>query len=294
MGELGCSGCVGRSPRRRGSAETPKEEAAVADAGLLLSSFGPVRSPSGVEGVLRPKEVGGGGWCFFSAFYAQLASERVPSFEYLAVLTLADMASRSAEFAPFLCCQDALGQEAPEVREARAFLSSVPAYSEFVGGFSPFECLVLDKFEGVLRGDLLDLRRYPDDNDIQVLLQLSSCDVLVMESNDVHRDGCLARSCVYPGRQLAGPGLLGRFRAGGVDMVLVRYELGSYLHYASVDFESGCSWRVAPSKRERLDRTYLTCEVCRAVRDGDDDVARMLMYTRLSGNTALGAVMTLG
>ena len=101
-----------------------------------------------MEGVLRPEEVGGGGggWCFFSAFFAQLESRRVPSFEYLAVLTLADMASRAVEFAPFLCCEDALGQDAPEVREARAFLRSVPAYREFVGQFSPFECLVLDKF----------------------------------------------------------------------------------------------------------------------------------------------------
>ena len=110
-----------------------KEKAAVADACVLLSSFGRVRSPSGVEGVLRPKEVGGGGWCFFSAFFAQLGSRRVPSFEYLAVLTLADMASRAVEFAPFLCCEDALGQEALEVREARVFLRSVPAYREFVG-----------------------------------------------------------------------------------------------------------------------------------------------------------------
>ena len=163
-------------------------------------------------------------------------------------MTLADMALRAAEFAPFVLREDALGQEAPEVRDARAFLRGVPVYRGFAGQLAPFECMVLDKFEGVLRCDLLDLRRYPDDNDTQVLLQLSACDVLVLESNDASRDGSLARSCVYPGRQLAGAGLLARIRAGELDMVLVRYELGSYLHYASVDFDGGRVWCVERSK----------------------------------------------
>ena len=76
-------------------------------------------------------------------------------------------------------------------------------------------------------------------------------------------------------------------------MVLVRYELGSYRHYASVEFDNGSCWRVAPSKREALDRKYLACDVCRAVREGDDDLARLLMYTRLSGNNMFGDAVTL-
>ena len=77
---------------------TPAEEAANLNAAAFLVSFGSVRSPSGVEGCLSPKEVGGGGWCFFRAICDQFASDVVPSFEYLAVLTLASLASRSAEF----------------------------------------------------------------------------------------------------------------------------------------------------------------------------------------------------
>ena len=110
------------------------------DATALLSSFSPVRSPSGVEGPLRPREVGGGGWCFFSAFFEQLSSRRIPCFEYLAVLVLAEMASRAAEFAPFFVhsCADALGREAPEVREARWVLRDVPAYRSFVSSSRRF------------------------------------------------------------------------------------------------------------------------------------------------------------
>ena len=87
--------------------------------------------------------------------------------------------------------------------------------------------------------------------------------------------------------------MLVRIRAGELDIVLVRYELGSYLHYASVDFVDGRDWCVARSKCSCLGEKYLACNVCLAVRDGDDDLARMLMYTRLSGNNAPGAVLTL-
>ena len=69
--------------------------------------------------------------------------------------------------------------------------------------------------------------------------------------------------------------------------------MGSYLHYASVEFGDGRSWQLPARKRELLERRYSDCEVCRAVRGGDDDVARMLMYTRLSGGSVPGAVVTL-
>ena len=158
---------------------------------------------------------------------------------------------------------------------------------------SPFQCVILDKFEGVLSGDFLDLRRYADEHDICVLLQLSACDVLVVESDDVDRDGGLARSCVSPAREPMGAGLCGRLRAGELDMIVVRYELGSYLHCASVEFDDGRPWQLPARKRELLERRYSDCEVCRAVRGGDDDLARMLMYTRLSGGSVPGAVVTL-
>ena len=75
--------------REKSDGPTPEEEAANQNATAFLCSFGSLRSPSGREGCLRPKEVGGGGWCFYRAFYDQLGSSVIPSFEYLAVLALA-------------------------------------------------------------------------------------------------------------------------------------------------------------------------------------------------------------
>ena len=43
---------------------------------------------------------------------------------------------------------------------------------------------------------------------------------------------------------------------------------------------------MAPAKRVALEQRYVACDVCRAVRDRDDDLARMLAYTRLTGNEA--------
>ena len=77
----------------------PTEQEAEEHAAALLLSFQVVRSPSGVGGVLRPKDVGGGGWCFFKAFYDQLGSSVVPGFKYLVVLALEALAERHEEFA---------------------------------------------------------------------------------------------------------------------------------------------------------------------------------------------------
>ena len=84
---------------------------------------------------------------------------------------------------------NSFGEEEPAVREARRVLRGVPSYRSrgLVGRLSPFQCLVLDKFEGVLAGDLLDLRRYPDVTDARVLLQLATCQVVVFEGNDLDR-----------------------------------------------------------------------------------------------------------
>ena len=47
--------------REKSDGPTPAEEAANENAAALFVSFGSVRSPSGVEGCLLPKEVGCGG-----------------------------------------------------------------------------------------------------------------------------------------------------------------------------------------------------------------------------------------
>ena len=72
-------------------------------------------------------------------------------------------------------------------------------------------------------------------------------------------------------------------------MVFVRYELGAYMHYTSVAFEDGRPWQVSAAKRRLLEGVYRDCDVCKAVREDDDDLARTLMLTKLRGGSALDA-----
>ena len=69
-------------------------------------------------------------------------------------------------------------------------------------------------------------------------------------------------------------------------MVLVRYELGAYLHYAFVGFQDGAPWHVDSAKRAALEARYLASGVCKAVRAGNADVARMLVLSALLGREA--------
>ena len=136
------------------------------------------------------------------------------------------------------------------MREARAALADVPVFRDLgvVERLTPFQCVVLDKFEGVVTGDLYDSRRYADDNDMQALFGPSGLEALVLESSDVTSSGVACRSQLHPSHELASVGRAADLlEAGALDMVLVRYELGAYLHYASVEFESGSPWRVDPA-----------------------------------------------
>ena len=76
---------------------------------------------------------------------------------------------------------------------------------------------------------------------------------------------------------------MARLAAGQLDLVVVRYELGSYQHYDSVAFEDGRPWRVAAAKRELLERRFLACEVCQAVASNEPDVARAPVLSKLDG-----------
>ena len=69
-------------------------------------------------------------------------------------------------------------------------------------------------------------------------------------------------------------------------MVLLRYELGEYLLYASVGFEDGAPWHVENAKLASPEARYLASGVCKAVRAGDADVARMLVLSALLGREA--------
>ena len=267
----------------------PTEAEAREHANGLLLSFGNVRSPVGHAGLLRPKDVGSGGWCFFDAFFDQLGSVVVPSSRYLAVLALEAMADRHEEFAAAVVGVDFAGTELPEVAAARAALRQIPAYRALglVELLTPFECSSLDKFEGVLVGDLLDERRYADGSDMHVLLTLADLLVLVLESNDVISGAAAGRSRVYPSGERCGQEVQEGLEGGLLDMVFVRYELGSFQHYVSVEFADGQSWHVSAAKRLALEDAYLASAACAAVRSVDYDVARMLLLTKLRSGADL-------
>jgi len=76
--------------------------------------------------------------------------------------------------------------------------------------------------------------------------------------------------------------------AGELDMVVVRYELGSYQHYESVAFEDGRPWRVSAAKRELLEHRFRAFEVCKAVAADDADIARALVLSMLGVGASLG------
>ena len=260
------------------------EEQAVADATALLLSFQAVRSPSGQSGLLRPKDVGSGGWCFYLAFFEQLGSRVLPSPMFLALLSLERMACRHADFEQFVQGVDEQGVEIREVCEARAVLAQVLVFHDLdvVRGLTPFECVVLDKFEGVISGDLLESRRYVDDNEMQVLLEISRLELLVLESNDLSRTEADMRSRLYPSHEIATNGRAQQlFQAGKVDMVIVRYELAQYLHYVSVEFDNGAPWCLDASRRSALEECYRQSGMCKAVLDGDHDSARLLLLALL-------------
>ena len=251
-----------------------------------------VRSPACETGFLVPKDVGSGGWCFFNAFFDPLGATSIPSSMYLAVMALEAMAGRRDDFAAGVVGVDFAGLELPVVRAARSALWQVPAYRALgvVELLTPFECSVLDKFEGVLAGDLLDERRYADDADMLVLLEPVGLEVLVLESNDVISSGAAARSRVRPTRGSCGDRVLSRLGRGMLDMVFVRYELGSYTHYVSVAFSHGQPWHVNVVKRDAMEAIYAASALCTAVRRVDYDLARLLLLSKLRGDDGLSAV----
>ena len=287
-------GSAAVSPIVPPSRSIPTEAEAIEHATGLLLSFGVVRSPAGLSGFLEPKDVGGAGWCFFEALYDQLGSTVIPASKYLAVLAVEAKAVRHEDFAATVVGVDFLGVESPEICAARDALWRVPAYRDLgvVELLTPFECSVLDKFEGVLAGDLLDERRYADDSDMAVLMDSAGFEVLVLESNDVLGSDAAARSRLYPGGERCGQAVLSRLEHGKLDVVLVRYELGSYQHYVSVSFVDGQPWHVSAAKRQSLELAYAASDLCTAVYRSDDDLARLLLLTKLrgaDGDFAVGA-----
>jgi hypothetical protein len=117
-----------------------------------LLSLNSVRSPSGLEGSLRSKDVGGGGWCLYLALFDQLGSVAIPDCRFLAVLAVVAVADRRVGFEHSVPGADYLGDELPEVRQARDALRDVGMYQRLgvVELLTPFQCAVLYKLEGIL------------------------------------------------------------------------------------------------------------------------------------------------
>ena len=136
------------------------------------------------------------------------------------------------------------------------------------------------RFEGILAGDLLESRRYADAHEMYVLLQPCGLRLLVVEGREEAGE---ALSRVYPGQ--------GRFdvtelEAGALDMIVVRYQSGSYQHYESVCFVDGSPWRVSDDVRARVEACYAACTVSQALRRGEVDVARTTMLGLMQAGAA--------
>ena len=245
---------------------------------LLLDSLGHVRSPAGARGALHAKDVGGGGWCFFKAFADQLGSDVVRGFRALAALALVEVVRRRAEFAHTVPGSLFALAEPPEVQAARrALKASHRCYAGIAEALSPFEAMVLDKFEGVLRGDLRDARRYAEMDEMLALVQSCGLELLLVEGAGVPGAPAM-RTRVYPseeGLESAVP----RVRGGCLDLVFVRYEAGSWQHYRSVCFADGRPWRLAEAARRRVEGRLSACRICAAVSRGRRDEARALMLS---------------
>ena len=173
--------------------------------------------------------------------------------------------------------------------DTRSALREVTVFRDIdvVDKLGPFECFVLDKLEGVISDDLFESRRYADDQDLQVLFELAGLEVLVLESNDLLASQGASRSRLYPDMERASGGRAeALLAAGALDMVFVRYELRSYMHYTSVEFECGTPWRVAVEKRAVFEQRYTASSACEALGRGDMDLARMLVLSALRGRDA--------
>ena len=112
----------------------------------------------------------------------------------------------------------------------------------------------------------------------------------MLESNDVLATEAGSRSRLYPSLERGSGGRAqSLLEAGALDMVFVRYELGAYLHYTSVQLEGGAPLRLDSDKRVALEQRYLASGICQAILRADDDLARMLLLSKLLGRDSLVA-----
>ena len=252
---------------------------------LLLDSLGHVRSPAGDVGPLHAKEVGGAGWCFFKAFFDQLGSDAVRNSRILAAFALVETARRREEFAPTVAGEEETAGspfefgEALEVQEGRRSLRRAwRGYAGVADWLSPFAVRVLDKFEGVLSGDLSDPRRYAEQQEMLALVQVCGLEVLIVEGGDT--PGSPLRTKLYPSEGNLDVALP-KLRGGVLDMVFVHYDTDTWQHYRSVCFAGARPWMVSEAVRRRVETLIASCSICGAILRGERDTARTLMLSLL-------------
>ena len=162
--------------------------------------------------------------------------------------------------------------------QARCALRRFRSYRGRVDSFGPFAVGLLDKFEGVLGGDLLDPRRYADHLGMHCLLGSCGLQALVVDGSGVTMEACERLSRVQPGGATWAEAVP-ELRGGALDMVFARYDTPGWQHYRSVRFLDGGAWRVSDEARGRVAARLAACDVCQALLVGDVDLARGCMVS---------------
>ena len=242
------------------------------DAQLLLFSLGNIKDSSGHFGSVTVDPVPGNGWCFFAACCQELGLDEV-HYSVLGCLSLTLLALRKAEFSVFVG-EDVEG-EAQETAIRRDVISRVPVYSTCLDYLSAFDLYVLDKFEGVISGDLSNERRYADHPEMIVFLQECGLQMAVLNSaGDEH-------SKELPSQLPWSAATASSLQQGGFQLLLVHYSEGAFLHYDAVCFEDGTPWQVSAEVRSRVRTVLSACQTWTSLMEGDFDMARTLLLSAL-------------
>ena len=203
----------------------------------------------------------------------------------MAAFALVETARRREEFAPTVVGEEETAGSPFEFGEAlelqagrRALRRAWRGYVGVADWLSPFAVRVLDKFEGVLSGDLIDSRRYAEQQEMLALVQVCGLEVLIVEGGDTP-DSPL-RTKLYPSDGNLDVALP-KLRGGVLDMVFVHYDAETWQHYRSVCFADARPWMVSEAVRRRVGTLIASCPICGAILSGQRDTARMLMLSLL-------------
>ena len=242
------------------------------DADLVLFSLGDITDSSGHEGSVTVDPVPGNGWCFFAACCRELGLDEV-HYSVLGCLSLTLLAMRKAEFSVFV--GEDIDGEAQGTAIRRDVISQVPVYATCLEDLSAFDLYVLDKFEGVISGDFSNERRYADNLEMKVFLQECGLQMAVLNSaGDDH-------SIELPSQRPWSPDTVSSLQQGNIELLLVHYSEGAYLHYDAVCFEDGSSWQVSAEVRARVRTVLSACDTWTSLMEGDFDLARTLLLSAL-------------